>query len=261
MAVSGVQAASAQAGRGPAGPGLEGVDQRWRLPTAARPFRPTLRGRLPSRPPPCVPRADRGALVHHPRHRHPGARHRRHDRHIHGGGLRAAAAAALQGSDRLVVALHGPDAIGAGVARGLLDYRARGAVLRRAGGRAGVGRDARRRRSPRAHLGDAGVRRPARPARRPAGSAARSSRARISPAAIRSWSSAHGLWQRHFGGDPSSSAATVTIDGRPFTVVGVMPPTFRFAPFWQTRAELWAPLSLTRGGTIATVDRCGCSAG
>jgi putative ABC transport system permease protein len=54
----------------------------------------------------------------------------------------------------------------------------------------------------------------------------------------------YGLWQRHFAGDPSIVNRTVTIDGRPFLVVGVMPPTFRFAPFWQTRAELWAPISL-----------------
>ena len=54
----------------------------------------------------------------------------------------------------------------------------------------------------------------------------------------------YGLWQRRFGGDRSIVNRTVPVDGRPFTIVGVMPPGFRFAPFWQTRAELWAPLPL-----------------
>jgi predicted permease len=63
----------------------------------------------------------------------------------------------------------------------------------------------------------------------------------------------HALWQRRFGGDRSIVGRSVTMDGRPYTVVGVMPAGFRFAPFWQTRAELWAPLSLVarrddRGG-------------
>jgi putative ABC transport system permease protein len=52
----------------------------------------------------------------------------------------------------------------------------------------------------------------------------------------------HGLWQRRFGGDPSIVGRQIPLDGVPYTVVGVMPPSFRFAPFWATRAELWAPL-------------------
>ena len=55
----------------------------------------------------------------------------------------------------------------------------------------------------------------------------------------------YGLWQRRFGGDRSIVGRQVTIDGEPSTVVGVMPASFRFAPFWQTRAELWAPLPLS----------------
>ena len=54
----------------------------------------------------------------------------------------------------------------------------------------------------------------------------------------------YGLWQRRFGGDRGIVGRTVPVDGRPYTVIGVMPPGFRFAPFWQTRAELWTPLSL-----------------
>jgi predicted permease len=54
----------------------------------------------------------------------------------------------------------------------------------------------------------------------------------------------HGLWQRRFGGDRSIVGREFAIDNRPYLVVGVMPPSFRFAPFWQTRAEMWTPLSL-----------------
>ena len=55
---------------------------------------------------------------------------------------------------------------------------------------------------------------------------------------------AHSLWQRRFAGDRSIAGRTISIDGQPHVVVGVMPRGFRFAPFWQTRAEMWKPLSL-----------------
>ena len=75
-------------------------------------------------------------------------------------------------------------------------------------------------------------------------SAALSRPVRITPAAINSSCSSYGLWQRRFGADPGIVGRAIAVDGRPRTVVGVMPADFRFAPFWQTRAELWAPLSL-----------------
>jgi putative ABC transport system permease protein len=56
----------------------------------------------------------------------------------------------------------------------------------------------------------------------------------------------HALWQRRFGADRAIVGRSISIEGRPYTVVGVMPPDFRFAPFWATRTELWAPLSLAR---------------
>src|SRR5580704_9470525 len=63
----------------------------------------------------------------------------------------------------------------------------------------------------------------------------------------------YGLWQRRFAGDLRMLGQTISLTGKPYTVVGVMPASFRFAPFWQTQAELWAPLSLAnrindRGG-------------
>ena len=54
----------------------------------------------------------------------------------------------------------------------------------------------------------------------------------------------HGLWQRRFGGRASAVGETLRLDGEPYTVIGVMPPSFGFAPFWITDAQLWAPLSL-----------------
>jgi len=54
----------------------------------------------------------------------------------------------------------------------------------------------------------------------------------------------YGLWQRRFGGDRSVIGRTMSLDGEPFTILGVMPATFQFAPFWATRAEMWVPLGL-----------------
>jgi predicted permease len=63
----------------------------------------------------------------------------------------------------------------------------------------------------------------------------------------------HAIWQRRFGADPSIVGRSLSLDGQSHLVVGVMPPRFRFAPFWQTRAELFVPLPLShrlddRGG-------------
>ncbi len=54
---------------------------------------------------------------------------------------------------------------------------------------------------------------------------------------------AHGLWQRRFGGDPAVLGRVVALDGRPHTVIGVMPPGFRFP---RPGTELWLPLRLER---------------
>lgn len=48
----------------------------------------------------------------------------------------------------------------------------------------------------------------------------------------------HGLWQRRFGGDPGIVGRSLTLDGSPFIVVGVMPPGFDF----PNRSALWIPL-------------------
>ena len=52
------------------------------------------------------------------------------------------------------------------------------------------------------------------------------------------------LWQRQLGGDPSVLGRSLTANGESYTVVGVMPRGFSFAPFWATNAQLFAPLAL-----------------
>jgi putative ABC transport system permease protein len=47
-----------------------------------------------------------------------------------------------------------------------------------------------------------------------------------------------GLWQRQYGGDPSVVGRTLSIDHQPYTVIGVMPPGFKFPEL----SELWMPL-------------------
>lgn len=49
----------------------------------------------------------------------------------------------------------------------------------------------------------------------------------------------HGFWQRRFGADASIIGRAVKLDGKEFTVIGVMPKSFRY-PF---RASFWLPLS------------------
>ncbi|HSP06089.1 MAG TPA: ABC transporter permease, partial [Acidobacteriota bacterium] len=40
----------------------------------------------------------------------------------------------------------------------------------------------------------------------------------------------YGLWQRKFGSDPKIVGKTVSLNSRPYTIVGVMPPGFRSLP-------------------------------
>ena len=47
----------------------------------------------------------------------------------------------------------------------------------------------------------------------------------------------HALWQRRFGADPSIIGGSVTLDGRPYEVVGVAPEGFSY----PDRTEVWVP--------------------
>ena len=48
----------------------------------------------------------------------------------------------------------------------------------------------------------------------------------------------HALWQRRFGGDPNMIGQALTLDGRTFTVIGIMPADFLF----PSGAEMWTPV-------------------
>ena len=61
------------------------------------------------------------------------------------------------------------------------------------------------------------------------------------------------FWQRHFDGNRNVLGRQIKLDGEAYSIVGVMPATFKFAPFWATHAELWVPNTLAdtmhqRGG-------------
>ncbi|HEY0970926.1 MAG TPA: ABC transporter permease [Gemmatimonadales bacterium] len=51
-----------------------------------------------------------------------------------------------------------------------------------------------------------------------------------------------GLWQRRFGGDRAVVGQSMNVNGRPHTIVGVMPATLRL-PYAET--ELWVPLAFS----------------
>ncbi|HJR62437.1 MAG TPA: ABC transporter permease [Gemmatimonadaceae bacterium] len=58
----------------------------------------------------------------------------------------------------------------------------------------------------------------------------------------------HGLWQRRFGSQPDVVGRELVINGRPFTIVGVLPPGFAGL---SGRAELWVPITAVRpAGTL-----------
>jgi putative ABC transport system permease protein len=50
----------------------------------------------------------------------------------------------------------------------------------------------------------------------------------------------HGLWQRRFGAAGNVVGQTLIVNGKPRTIVGVMPPGFKF----PETAEIWAPMAL-----------------
>ncbi len=47
----------------------------------------------------------------------------------------------------------------------------------------------------------------------------------------------YGLWQRRFGGDQNLVGQKLTLNGQPYTVVGILPPAVQFPP----DREVWAP--------------------
>jgi putative ABC transport system permease protein len=72
------------------------------------------------------------------------------------------------------------------------------------------------------------------------------------------------LWESRFNKDPSLPGRTVTLDGRTFTVLGVMPESFQFpysagsllsGALPETRTDLWIPLEPLRTSSSAQLRR------
>ena len=53
----------------------------------------------------------------------------------------------------------------------------------------------------------------------------------------------YGLWQRRFGGSPGILGRTVTLNDKPYEVIGVMPPAFYFMP--ARDIDVWMPTAFS----------------
>ena len=57
------------------------------------------------------------------------------------------------------------------------------------------------------------------------------------------------IWQRHFGSDPNVLGGTITLDDKPYTVVGVMPRGFQFfikqQSFSSKKPEVWVTMNFS----------------
>src|SRR5205085_1918905 len=54
---------------------------------------------------------------------------------------------------------------------------------------------------------------------------------------------AEGTWRARFGADPHVVGRTVVLDGKAYTVVGVVPASFSFPARWDV--DVWVPLAPT----------------
>jgi len=64
----------------------------------------------------------------------------------------------------------------------------------------------------------------------------------------------HALWQRRFNSDPALVGESITLEGSPYVVVGIMPPRFAYPPFFDLQGgvhsrppDVWLPLDLQSG--------------
>ena len=54
-----------------------------------------------------------------------------------------------------------------------------------------------------------------------------------------------GFWKRRYGAAPGFVGRKITLDGVPFTVIGIMPQSFQF-PYRASLTELWMPLVVAK---------------
>lgn len=63
---------------------------------------------------------------------------------------------------------------------------------------------------------------------------------------------ADGLWRRRFGSESSIVGRSTSINGEPYTIVGVMPPGFSYP---DARYQLWAPLPAPATSDLPPINR------
>lgn len=61
----------------------------------------------------------------------------------------------------------------------------------------------------------------------------------------------YALWQSHLGGDPNAVGRTVTLDGRSFTIAGVLPPNFRSVD----KTDVLEPIGVWATGNTDATER------
>jgi predicted permease len=67
----------------------------------------------------------------------------------------------------------------------------------------------------------------------------------------------HSLWTRQFGADPTLIGKTLTLNGLPFTVVGVTPPNFKGTFSLAGPDRVWVPLSMREQLTTGQLRQLG----
>jgi putative ABC transport system permease protein len=59
------------------------------------------------------------------------------------------------------------------------------------------------------------------------------------------------LWQSHFGADPAAIGRTVKLDDKTFTIIGVLPPEFR----WAEKVDFLEPIGIWATGNSSATER------
>jgi len=54
----------------------------------------------------------------------------------------------------------------------------------------------------------------------------------------------HGLWARQFNSRPDIVGGVITLSGRPYTVIGVLPEAFVTPAMWPRMPDVWVPIGL-----------------
>ena len=69
------------------------------------------------------------------------------------------------------------------------------------------------------------------------------------PDSARTMIISYGLWQRRFGSDPDVIGKTLTVNGNPVSVIGILPSTFEFEFPITRQIEIWMPMRISTSNT------------